>query len=40
MSESYGTNLFIGDLASVCTETHIQHIFREHGFELLDVSEF
>ena len=32
-----GTSLFVGDLASFCDENHIQGIFRDHGFDVVDV---
>jgi RNA recognition motif-containing protein len=32
-----GTTLFVGDLASFCDEKHIQEVFTEHGFEVVDV---
>jgi RNA recognition motif-containing protein len=31
------TSLFVGDLASFCDERHIETVFREHGFEVVDV---
>lgn len=32
-----GTKLFIGDLATLCDEGHIQEIFRSHGFDTCSV---
>lgn len=36
-NDGSGTTLFVGDLASFCDEKHIQEIFIDHGFEVVDV---
>ncbi len=35
-SSEPGLTLFVGDLASFCDETHMEAIFRDHGFDILD----
>ena len=36
-NDGSGNSLFIGDLASFCSEKHIVGIFLDHGFEVVDV---